>query len=88
MIISVFISTLRRMRSWATFRKYEGIRLNTSDSMMFVVSNGRMVCKITTGKKRSRLRPLHPKSNIRMNSLRAMSLIKSGNNSVIKLLNS
>lgn len=88
MIISIFISTLRRMRSWTTFRKYEGMRLNTSDSMMFVVTNGKVVCKITTGTKRSRKRPLHTKARIRMNSLQAMSLIKSGNNSIFKFLNS
>ena len=86
--ISISISAMRRMRSWASFRKYDGLRLNTSDSVMFVVSNGKAVCKIMTGTKRAHKRPTHTNRRLRMNSEKAVSLIKSGSKSVFKFLNS
>lgn len=88
MIVSIFISAMRRMRSWASFRRYDGLRLNTSDSVMFVVSNGKAVCKIMTGTKRTRKRPTHTNRRLRMNGEKAVSLIKSGSKSVFKFLNS
>ena len=88
MIVSVFISVMRRMRSWASFRRYDGLRLNTSASVMFVMSNGKPVCKIMTGTKRTRKRPTHTAKRLRMSSDKAVSLIKSGSKTVFKLLNS
>ena len=69
------------------FRKYEGMRINTSDSLMFVVTNGKVACKIITGKKRTHKRPEHTNLRLRMSGQRAVSLIKSGSKSVFKFLN-
>ena len=75
------------MRSWTMFRKYDGMRLNTPNSLMLVVTNGKVACKIITGKKRTHKRPEHTKLRFRMSGQRAVSLIKSRSKSVFKFLN-
>lgn len=88
MIVSIFISTIKRMRSWVSFQKYEGIRLTKPNSMRFAVQNGKVVCRVIAGKKMVRKRPSKQKQYFRMSSKKAAAFIKSSGKTFIKFLNS
>lgn len=75
------------MRSLSVFRKYDGLRLNTPDSVRFAMQNGKIVCRIISGTKRARKKPVNTNQRIRMSSLKEASLIKFKGKTVFKFLN-
>lgn len=50
MIVSIFISLKKRLRSWANARKQKKLRMNTKSSVMFISSKGKTVFKFLNNK--------------------------------------
>lgn len=84
MTFTVFIALKKRIRSLAKIgKKRNGIRLNTAESVMFMVVGGKPVFKIITGKRATS----RTDKRIRKSGAASVSFLVHNNKPILKLLN-
>lgn len=85
MIVSVFISLCRRVRSATKHQaRSDGIRINTATSVMFTVVGGKPVFKFITAQDV----PIQEEKRMRKYGDSSVSFIQRNNKPVFKFLNS